>query len=100
MGVRSDYLSPVLYLTDLLWLGIVMFNFKILISNVKKLFNLKTLLIIGFVIINIVVASSPMVAIYKWLMIGQLLISIVLIKNNKELIKSYLIKIIPIWLIG
>lgn len=100
MGVRSDYLSPVLYLTDLLWLGIVMFNFKILISNVKKLFNLKTLLIIGFVIINIVVASSPMVAIYKWLRIGQLLISIVWIKNNKELVKNYLIKIIPVWLVG
>jgi hypothetical protein len=75
-------------------------NFKSLISNVKKLLNLKTLLIIGFIIINIVVASIPMVAIYKWLRIGQLLISIVWIKNNKELVKNYLLKIIPVWLIG
>jgi len=100
MGVRSDYLSPVLYLTDIFWLGMLVINFKSLISNVKKLLNLKTLLIIGFIIINIVMASSPMVAIYKWLRIGQLLISIVWIKNNKELVKKYLIKIIPVWLVG
>jgi len=100
MGIRSDYLSPILYLTDIFWIGILVLNFKSLISNAKKLLNLKTLLIIGFVIVNIVLASSPMVAIYKWLRIGQLLISIVWIKNNKELVKNCLIKIIPIWLIG
>lgn len=124
MGVRSDYLSPVLYLTDLFWILLVIFNFKpspaAAGSPLKKGdFNLylkpsgpqvratsldraaiKKIAVLVFIIVNIAVASSPMVAIYKWLRIGQLLISIVWIKNNKELVKNYLVKIIPIWLIG
>lgn len=103
MGIRSDYLSPVLYLTDIFWILFVICNFKFEIFNQflkNKFFNFKTLLVIGFVIVNIVVASSSMVAVYKWLRIGQLLIGVVWVRNNQEKIKNYLVKIIPIWLIG
>ena len=103
MGIRSDYLSPVLYFIDIFWILFVICNFKFEIFNQflkNKFFNFKTLLVIGFVIVNIAVASSPMVAVYKWLRIGQLLISVVWVRNNQEKIKNYLVKIIPIWLIG
>ncbi len=123
MGVRSDYLSPVLYLTDIFWIILVIFNFKTPQSLGKSghppaeaiasaiagrsplekrepLKKNKYLAFLIFIIVNIAVASSPMVAIYRWLRIGQLLISIVWIRKNQEKIKNYLIKIIPIWLVG
>lgn len=111
LGIRVDYLSPTLYLVDVIWILFVIFNFQFLISKKNKpsalrappltgrLFNFRNLLIIGFVVMNVLVSINPMVAIYKWLRIGQLLITFFYFRKNKELIKENLIKIIPIWII-
>lgn len=48
---------------------------------------------------NILVAVDPMVAIYKWLRVGQFLITFFYFKKNKELIKENLIKIVPVWVV-
>jgi len=99
LGIRIDYLSPTLYLLDLVWVILIISNFQFLISKIKKLFNFKNFLILGFVGINVLMAASPMVAIYKWLRLGQLIISFWYFRDNKKLIKEKLIKVIPYWII-
>lgn len=64
-----------------------------------QLVKFEYLAILGFVGVNILVAVNPMVAIYKWLRIGQLLITFFYFRKNKELIKESLFKIIPIWIV-
>lgn len=98
LGIRVDYLSPTLYLLDLVWVGLLVEILKSKVFQVKNIFNFKTLLILGFVGINILVAVSPWVALYKWLRLGQTLITFFYFKKNKELVKNNLIKIIPCWI--
>jgi hypothetical protein len=98
LGIRVDYLSPTLYLIDVVWIGFVISNFQFSISNIKKFFNFKNLLILGFVGVNILVAVNPMVAIYKWLRVVQILITFFYFRKNKELIKSFFKKLFPVGL--
>jgi len=107
LGIRIDYLSPTLYLLDLVWLILIGSEF----FKKKKpsalwappltgrLFNFKNLLILGFVGINILMAVNPWVAFYKWLRVAQLLITFLYFRKNKALIKDNLVKIIPCWII-
>ncbi|MDD4410188.1 MAG: O-antigen ligase family protein [Candidatus Shapirobacteria bacterium] len=100
LGIRVDYLSPTLYLLDLVWIGLVIFNFKFEFFNqFKKILNFKMLLILGFVGMNILIAVNPWVAVYKWLRVGQILVTFFYFRKNKDLIKKSLIKIIPCWII-
>ncbi len=100
LGIRIDYLSPTLYLLDVIWLVGLIFNFQFSIfKQFKKLLNFKTILILGFVGVNILMAVSPWVAIYKWLRIGQIYLTWVYFRKNKTLIKEKLIKVIPCWII-
>jgi len=99
LGIRVDYLSPTLYLLDLIWIGLIISNFKYQIFNIKKYLKFKYLVIFGFVVINILIAVNPWVAVYKWLRIGQILITFFYFRKNKELIKEKLTKIIPCWII-
>ncbi len=99
LGIRIDYLSPTLYLLDIIWFVLIISKSKFLISNWKKIFNFKILLILGFVGINILMAVNPMVAVYKWLRLGQILITFLYFKRNKDLIKEKLVKVIPCWII-
>ena len=112
LGIRIDYLSPTLYLLDLLWLVLIGSEFfkknkpsalrappltgRLLI---KRYLKFKYLAILGFVGINIVMAVNPMVAVYKWLRIGQILITFFYFRKNKAGIKDKLVKIIPCWVI-
>ena len=56
-GVRSDYLSPALYLTDLIILGLMLFN--------RLKFKVPWWLILIFVL-NLLFSTSPLVTLYKW----------------------------------
>ena len=110
LGIRIDYLSPTLYLLDVVWILLIIFNF---IKNPpltppltrrgklirEYLFSFKNLLILGFVGVNVLVAANPWVAVYKWLRVGQILITFFYFRKNKELIKEKLIKVIPCWII-
>ena len=100
LGIRVDYLSPTFYLLDLIWIGILvksLSSYKVF--QVKKLLNFKTLLILGFVGINVLIAVNPMLAVYKWLRLGQLLLTFFYFRKNKDLVKNNLIKIIPVWIV-
>jgi hypothetical protein len=104
MGIRIDYLSPILYLVDLLWIGLVTFNYKTPLSINRHLPLKKGEVFwkfwVGmFIVINILLASNRMVAIYGWLRIFQLVWTVWFLKNNKDLVKRYLKYIIPIWII-
>lgn len=101
LGVRIDYLSLILYLTDVVWLGWV--GYKIWTTKqkglIKDLLNWKSLLLIGLAIINVILTEAKWVAIYRWLRIGQWWLSWKLISENKETIRDDLKKIIPVWIL-
>ena len=101
LGIRVDYLSPTLYLLDLIWLILIGSNF---LKNYKKIafkkyLNFKYFLVMGFIGINILIAVNPWVAFYKWLRMVQILITFFYFKKNKTLIKGKLVKAIPCWII-
>ena len=96
MGIRIDYLSPTLYLVDLLWLGLVFFNFDF---SKKVFFSFRNFWIFVFVLVNVLLASNRIVAMYGWFRIFQLVWTIWFLNKNKELTKDYLKWIIPIWII-
>ena len=87
MGLRVDYLAPTLYFGDILWIFLLIFNFKFLI-------------IFLFVIINIFVAGNKWEAGYKWMRIIQWIVTFKLILDNKKLFKEMLLKVLPVWIIG
>lgn len=99
MGIRIDYLSPTLYLVDLLWIGLLVLNFNFL-SFKNKIFSFSNFWIGLFILINILLASNRMVAIYGWARIMQLVWTVWFLKKNKDLVKKYLKYIIPVWIIG
>lgn len=59
-GVRIDYLSPTVYMTDLIILIIYSFNHS-------KIKTRLPLLLITLITLNIFFSQSPFVSIYKWL---------------------------------
>ncbi len=99
LGIRIDYLSPTLYLVDLVWIGLLIFNFQFSIFNNKKIFQWKNLIIFGFILINILVAQNRWVAIYKWFRVGQLVWLGCYVFNNKRLVEKMLIRVVSVWIV-
>jgi hypothetical protein len=98
LGMRVDYLSPTLYLVDIVWFILLISNFQFSIFK-KKVFTFQNFLILGFVGINILMSASPWVAIYKWARIGQLGLTWVFFRKNKKLVKEKLMTVIPCWIV-
>jgi hypothetical protein len=80
LGRRVDYLSPTLFLTDLLILftvgSFLIYNLKFSIFNKFSIFKRKHLVLFAtilFVIFNIAVAVNKPVALYKWLKVAELM---------------------------
>jgi len=90
MGIRIDYLSIILYLTDLVWIGWVItkssiFNRQL---SIKNILNFKNLILILFVGVNIILAPAKIVALYRWIRIGQWYLTWKLVVENREEIKK------------
>ena len=104
LGIRIDYLSPTFYLVDLVWIGLLISNLTkpsvLRTSPLKRatFLNFKNFLVLGFVIINVLVAQNKWVAIYKWLRIGQLVWFGCYVFKNKNLVEKMLVKILPLWI--
>ena len=101
MGVRSDYLGPILYLNDLVWgvwIASRIFNLQTSNFKINKFFSFENFLVGVFVVLNILVAGNRWVAIYRWLRIGQWLINYKIFKLQSLKIKKYLVWIIPCWI--
>ncbi|MFA7301755.1 MAG: O-antigen ligase family protein [Candidatus Shapirobacteria bacterium] len=97
MGLRIDYLSPILYFVDLIWVVMVTnLGFK----NVKNVFNFKNVLILLFVLVNVIGAGNRWEAAYKWVRIWQWFLTFNIILQNKKIFKEMLLKVLPVWIIG
>lgn len=67
-GIRVDYFSPTIYLTDILiFLLMAPENYNLQFKIFNKFFNLKFSIFIAFVFFNIYFSLSPEVSSYKWL---------------------------------
>jgi hypothetical protein len=95
MGARVDYLSIVLYLTDIVWFLWVWTQRK----KVKLRFDFFGLIMFFLVVVNIIFAQAKWVALYKWLRVGQWWLTWRLVKENKTVIVNLLKKIVPVWII-
>jgi len=104
LGIRIDYLSPTLYLVDLVWIVLLISNLikpsVLWTSPLKKetFFKSKFFLVIVFVVINIFVAQNRWVAIYKWARIGQLVWFGYFGAKNKNLMEKMLMWVLPLWI--
>ncbi|MFA6007289.1 MAG: O-antigen ligase family protein [Candidatus Shapirobacteria bacterium] len=110
-GARIDYLSIILYLTDIVWFLWIINKLRIKppasgtradtwVRPYKKIFTFQNLILLLFVAVNVVMAEAKWVAMYRWLRLFQWIITIYLVRVDKNKIKNYLMKIIPIWIIG
>ena len=92
-GIRVDYLSPTIFLTDIIF-GIFLLLF---IKNATKEIRaglLKVALVVALLaIVNIVFSSSPPTAIFKWLKVAELSLLVFVVARQKGLnFSSWLVK--------
>ncbi|HET7099485.1 MAG TPA: O-antigen ligase family protein [Patescibacteria group bacterium] len=66
-GIRIDYLSPTIYLTDLLIIPLLFFGYKGIFRYKKYLF-----LFIMVALVNIYFSTNQMVSLYKWIKILEI----------------------------
>jgi len=87
LGLRVDYLSPTLYLTDILvflilFLWLVQRKFKLSFINYKLLF------IILFFLLNCFLAANRSIALFKFLKLLELLLLGIYVSKNKFSLRS------------
>ena len=107
LGMKIDYLSIILYLSDILWVGWIIKNHPLTPSltkegdKTKNFWNrwLMVVLVLAIVVGNVVVAQAKLVAVYRWLRVGQWLFTFYLVSKNKKDIEGKLLKVIPWWII-
>lgn len=96
-GVRIDYFSPTLYLTDLLVLALF---FLVLPKMKLKIGRISLICLIGlisFIFFNVTFSLSPAVTIYKWLKVAELgFLAWFVARNHKFLVNSYKFLLIPV----
>lgn len=81
-GVRVDYLSPTVYLTDIFVLLLLIFNFKRIFEFFK---NKRIIVGLALFVINVFMAKNKIIAFYQFLKILELL---VVFSVSRELIKT------------
>lgn len=86
-GVRVDYLAPTLYLTDILAIGLIILNWKAILSMVKTRIFLVFLLL---ALINTTFALSPFIALYKWVKIFEIVSLFVVARRSRISAKAIL----------
>lgn len=92
-GIKVDYLSPILYLTDLVWLGAFLTK-KHEKSQLRR--NIGWIILIA---INILVADRWQVCLYKWFRWWQLWWWVKYLADNKKVVIKVLPKIISWWVV-
>lgn len=91
-GLRLDYLSPTLYLTDLIILLILFFSAKNIFKDLKSIDKkAKILVIVSFILllVNITFSQNPLAGIYGFVkVIEYFLLAIFIVFNLKKLSKK------------
>ncbi len=85
-GLRLDFLSPTIYLTDLLILALVLFSWPLFEKWLKKEWKNKTKilnlgLVLAFLVLNIIFSSRPLVSFYRFLRLGEFFFLIFFLKR-------------------
>ena len=81
-GFKIDYLTPTLYLTDIIVVLII--SLGIAKIKFKKKHLLYATIYIGFIALNILVSSYRIASFYKWLKVTEMLLLAVVIINTKK----------------
>jgi len=98
-GIKVDYLSPILYLTDLVWLGAFVSNFQFSIFNFQKRKQRQGWIAwIVLIIIDILMADRWQICLYKWFRWWQLWWWVEYLADNKKMVVKVLPKIISWWI--
>lgn len=98
-GIKIDYLSIILYLTDLLWVVWVFLETRKQKQETRHKEWWKVSVALVVVVGNIAIAQAKWVAAYRWLRMGQWLLTFYLVSKNKKDIGEKLLKVIPFWII-
>ncbi len=69
-GIRIDYLAPTIYLTDVLVILLIVFNYKRVFNFFK---NKKLLFVLGLLLVNVVFSLSSYISIYRYIKILEFL---------------------------
>ena len=85
-GLRLDFLSPTIYLIDLLILVLVLFSWSLLGKWLKKERENKTKilslgLVLFFLVLNIIFSSRPLVSFYRFLRLGEFFFLVFFLKR-------------------
>jgi len=85
-GLRLDFLSPTIYLTDLLILALVLFSWPLFEKWLKKEWKNKTKilnlgLVLVFLVLNIIFSSRPLVSFYRFLRLGEFFFLVFFLKR-------------------
>jgi len=91
LGRKIDYLSLVIYFSDLL----LLFCF---LTEEKKIFRFDKK-IIFLILLNIIFSFHRLVSFLGWLKLAKIFLVAWLIKRNKKFVNSYLCQIISFWVI-
>lgn len=82
-GFRIDYLTPTIYLTDIIiWLIIILGVRSIKITK-RNIFI--SLFIVLFIVLNILVSDVWIASLYKWLRITELFLLAVIVRSIKKI---------------
>lgn len=79
-GVRVDYLSPTLYLTDIVAFILIAVNIKIIS---KTLYSKKVLSVFCILILNILFSLSPPISLYWFLKLFELVAMLIILTRKK-----------------
>lgn len=95
-GLRVDYLSPTFYFLDAIWfLGFMLVGIKEI--RLKKVALGKTIIFLILMVVNVVLAQNKWVAMYRWLRIGQWILTLVYFLRKKIELKNNLVVAISVW---
>jgi len=95
-GVRVDYIAPTLYLIDIVFFLIIIFNFRLFFSFLK---NKKILIVFLFLTINFIFSQSKIITVFSFLKIFQILFVFYFFYHIRIKKKLFLISILSITLI-
>jgi O-antigen ligase len=101
-GLKVDFLSPALYLQDLLIFFLLIFSmkrvFKFIVGEKKRLIGLGLYALVVF--LNLSFSPTPLIAVFSWLRLTELLFLGWFVSQNTKRVFSLLRRILPITLTG
>ncbi|PJC80629.1 hypothetical protein CO008_01405 [Candidatus Roizmanbacteria bacterium CG_4_8_14_3_um_filter_36_12] len=96
-GIRVDYLSPTLYLTDIIVFLLFIFNFKTVVNFFK---DKRILIGLGLLFINVIFANNQPVAFYRLIKIVEFVVVFSLGQQLFKMIKEKILLIILFLIAG